>query len=357
MKDRLMHIHQESFAPLHTLSEVTAPETTRVADTPMTHRITAVQKSGHKGARSKGDPKATAPQGKPSTLGTLIPSHLHVLIVEDDPLDQAISYAAARQLKFRTEIASTAEEAIEKLKRTDADDFFDLVLIDYMLPGIDGVSVAQQLKTHLQLENPPPIVLVSALRKDDIIFPRSTAQPVDAYVNKPLSPTKIREVIADIEDEKSWAGIRWPNHMRDHRQLISNLRVLLVEDNPVSQKAAQSLLESRDADVTIADNGLQAVELIETKTPGTFDIILMDLDMPIMDGERATQNINSHATYKDLPIIALTSHTETETKKRCLQMGMRNYITKPIHPTALYAALIQELALPHSTPSSSLEEQ
>ena len=118
------------------------------------------------------------------------------------------------------------------------------------------------------------------------------------------------------------------------------IRVLLVEDNEMNQQVATELLESAGAIVTVANNGRIAVDLLRNgPQPPAFDVVLMDLQMPEMDGHTATRLLRADSRFKDLPILAMTAHALVEERERCLQAGMNDHVTKPIDPDALFAAI------------------
>lgn len=121
--------------------------------------------------------------------------------------------------------------------------------------------------------------------------------------------------------------------------ILSSLRVLLAEDNLVNQKVAVSILERKNVRVTIANNGKEAVEEL-IKNPQEYDVVLMDMDMPVMDGYEATKTLRELKKFEHLPIIAITAHSSPEDKKKCLSYGMNDHVAKPVRPDSLYNALI-----------------
>src|SRR5204862_7464392 len=128
-----------------------------------------------------------------------------------------------------------------------------------------------------------------------------------------------------------------PSHKTDESERLKGARVLLTEDNEINQQIAVELLENAGASVKIANNGRQATEILfNGPQPPPFDVVLMDLQMPEMDGYQATAKIRSDERFRSLPIIAMTAHATLEERQRCLAAGMNDHISKPIDPGALF---------------------
>ncbi len=133
-------------------------------------------------------------------------------------------------------------------------------------------------------------------------------------------------------------------------ELLARIRILLAEDNLVNQKVAVSILQRKSISVTIANNGKEAVETL-IKNPQDFDAILMDMDMPIMDGYEATQTIRELKQFEKLPIIALTAHSSPQDKDKCLSLGMNGHVAKPVKPDTLYDSILKHVALDNTQPN------
>ena len=121
---------------------------------------------------------------------------------------------------------------------------------------------------------------------------------------------------------------------------------MLVEDNLINQKVAMGILKQKGVQVTVANNGKEALDTILEASPDTYDLVLMDIDMPVMDGLEAARAILDHPQHQNLPIIALTAHISPKEKDRCFEAGMAQYLTKPVKPQVLYQSIIDNLREP-----------
>ena len=268
---------------------------------------------------------------------------LHTLIVEDNIVDQKIAVGATAQLGMRTEVVDTGITAIERLKAADSEDPFDLVLLDYKLPNLDGLTACKHIKKELHLQHPPNILLLSAYHKDEIFNVHSDKTLVDGFITKPVSPHFLGSLIVDLHERSRLQQTHWPYSRHNDDELLKNCHVLLAEDNSINQRVAIGLLSRKGVRVTVAQNGQEAIAMVLGNQPHTFDVVLMDMDMPLVDGYEATRRIKRATGYADLPIVALTAHNSQKDRELCLEAGMSEYLTKPIKPNFLYEALLSFL--------------
>ncbi len=161
---------------------------------------------------------------------------------------------------------------------------------------------------------------------------------VFASIQLPLTPLRLEQALV-----KRHGGEARQEADKDARQVLSGFRVLLAEDNEINRQVASEILEDLDMEVVEAENGQQALELIQRAPGDFFDIVLMDIEMPVMDGREATARLRTHSMVRDLPIIAMTAHAMEGDRIRCLEAGMNDHIPKPIHPDKLYAKLCKWL--------------
>lgn len=127
--------------------------------------------------------------------------------------------------------------------------------------------------------------------------------------------------------------------MQSIDERLAGLNILLVEDNPINQQVARGILERKDIKVTIANNGKEAVDLLESSPSDRFDLILMDMEMPLMDGYEATRVLRSKNQFSNIPIVALTAYAMPEDRARCLSAGMNDHVPKPVKPDLLYETI------------------
>lgn len=265
---------------------------------------------------------------------------MRTLIVEDNFIDQKIALGAAAQLGMRTTVVDSGMPAIEQLKTADAEDPFDLVLLDYKLPNLDGLTACKHIKKEVKLQHAPHILLLSAYHKDEIFHVRTDKNFVDGFITKPVSPHFLGATIVDLHEQAKTNGQVWPNHRRNDDDLLGRCHVLLAEDNNINQRVAIGMLSRKGIKVTIAQNGQEAIDKVLSHPPFTYDVVLMDMDMPLVDGYDATRRIKSTRGYDELPIVALTAHNSQKDRQRCLDAGMSEFLTKPIKPNFLYETLL-----------------
>ena len=207
------------------------------------------------------------------------------------------------------------------------------------MPGLDGIETARRVRADRSLRSIPAIVIVTAFGREEV---RAEAElvGVDAFLIKPVNQSTLINVLAEIFA---------PEHMLAAREAVkataydlNGLRVLLAEDNAINQQIAVELLEGVGVSVDVADNGREALEKLLNSTDNPpYDVVLMDLQMPEMDGYQATARIRAEARLAHLPIVAMTAHAMAEDRDRCLAAGMNAHVTKPIDPELLYRTLMQ----------------
>jgi len=230
---------------------------------------------------------------------------------------------------------ATAQEALERIRSGEV---FRYCFVDWMMPEMDGQQflealVAWSAKSGLSL---PERVVVSAYDSEGFL---QTAKRlgVRRVLTKPVLPEYLRTLFKREGQGDNAAEASGP--AEDVR--IDGMRILLVEDNRVNQLLAIKMLEARGAHVQVASDGQQALDILERVGPMHFHVVLMDLQMPVMDGYTATQRLRADARFDDMPIIAMTAHAMVEEQQRCAALGMNEHITKPIDPQRLYATLRQ----------------
>jgi CheY-like chemotaxis protein len=218
---------------------------------------------------------------------------------------------------------------------------FPLVLLDADMPGLSGFQVAAKMRAESGLAGKVIIMFGSAAELADATQYR--AMGIDASVNKPLYKGDLKDAILKCFQDLDQRG-ETPRTMKTVRPSCLSLEVLLVEDNPVNRKVAVRLLEKQGHKVITANNGREALDVLE-KLNWTIDLILMDVQMPEMDGYQATAAIREHERRMGghLPIVAMTAHALDRDRERCLAAGMDAYLTKPIQIDKLFE-LIERVA-------------
>ena len=273
---------------------------------------------------------------------------LRALIVDDNAQAREILGDALRGVGWRTDAVSSGELAIRQLTAADATDPYRLVLMDWHMPGMDGLQTSRAIKQEIRLTHPPRIIIVTAFGREDV---RTEAESLglDGYLLKPVSGSTLFDTLADLFGARSTESRETARTTADpDADKALGVRILLVEDNETNQQVATELLESAGAIMTVADNGAIAVKLLtEGPQPPPFDVVLMDLQMPEMDGYTATHHLRSDERFANLPILAMTAHALHEERQRCLDAGMNDFVSKPIDPDTLFA-VIARWAKPHA---------
>ncbi len=259
---------------------------------------------------------------------------LRTLIVDDNATNRNIMVQTLRSWNMRPQAAAGCVSAIQAMHElADVGKPFDLVIIDGMMPEIDGFSVAKLIKQDSTLRNTPLIMLTSAASRGDA--ERCRALGIQGYLQKPVFAEDLHRVVCRVlglSRDRSAEERPRPVPAADVR------RILLAEDNLVNRKVAVRLLEKQGHRVIAEENGRAALQRALSEA---FDVILMDVQMPEMDGLEATRRIREaeRATGQRTPIIALTAHALTGDRERCLAAGMDAYVTKPIRAAQLLTAI------------------
>ena len=265
---------------------------------------------------------------------------LKLLIVDDNRESQIVIKRMVESLGFRADLAESGEEALVRLAEGKRDGApFELVLMDWRMPGMDGLTAAERVKGDPQLAELPIVMMTAFGREAE--RERAAAIGVDAFLVKPIKQSLLLDTVMEIFGEKAPTGISVKREMVYQREPantegLAGARVLLVEDNPVNQKLAATILDQAGLTVSVAGNGKEAVEAVGE---AAFDAVLMDMQMPEMDGLEATRMIRGKLRSEELPIIAMTANAMKGDREKCLEAGMDDYVSKPIDREKLLATL------------------
>lgn len=266
---------------------------------------------------------------------------MHVLIADDNEAACEIRLQSLAAFNFRIDVVRSGPDVIEAVQRNDATDPYRILITDWRMPLMDGLEVSRKIKNGT-LRSPPDIVMVTASGCEGL---RSEAEAsgVDIFLTKPVSQRAMENallslfVLEDAESSAHDSPLSRTN--RCNHESLRGLQILLAEDNLVNQEIARALLESKGVIVDMACNGFEAVT--QVKTGGkSYDAVLMDLQMPEMDGYQAASELRAEQCFTNLPIIALTAHAMKEERQRCLDAGMNDHLTKPLDPDALFVMLL-----------------
>ncbi len=264
---------------------------------------------------------------------------LRVLAVDDSESSLHILKSYLESFTFEVAAVRSGQDALQAVRRAnDAGVPFSLVILDWKMPEMDGMELAVRLRDMPDLSVRPRILLISAHGQNEMTL-QMNFRVVDGILPKPFQPSKLFDAIARISGRDRMATGRFrigAQFNQEHIAQIRGARLLLVEDNKINQQVAQELLEGFGVGVLVAENGEEALALLDEEA---FDGVLMDMQMPVMDGVTATREIRKNPKYAQLPIIALTANVMVSEQNEFLDAGMNDHIGKPIDPDRLVATL------------------
>jgi two-component system sensor histidine kinase/response regulator len=263
--------------------------------------------------------------------------NLRVLIVDDDP---NVRDLLARQLGTWSMQVSTASTGDAALVAVDAASThgapFDLVLLDWQMPKMDGIEVARALQNDAESGRIPIVIMVTAYARQDIIA-LAASVGIEAVLVKPVDPSLLLEAITTAFD-RSAGKPRTVHAAVPAVEELAGVRLLIAEDNDINQEIVGGLLACSGAVTEFVGNGRLAVERV-LERGASYDAVLMDVQMPELDGLTATRLIRKRFSADELPIIAMTAHAMEEERQRCLDAGMNDHVAKPLDPRALIATV------------------
>ncbi|MEO5375401.1 MAG: response regulator [Alphaproteobacteria bacterium] len=275
---------------------------------------------------------------------TLLPTSdlrgMKVLAVDDNEsaLNVVGDYLAS--FTFKVTKARDGKEAIIAVQEAEMSGApFDLLVIDYMMPELDGISAATRIRHELGLTRPPVMIMATAYGEEEVVRRAVSEAQIDGFLVKPINQSLLFETIMEAFGKSTSGGHRHAvvsGNIKDIEHALSGARILVAEDNEINQQVALELLEQANITVVIAENGRRAIDLI-CQEP--FDGVLMDLQMPVMDGLTATREIRKDPRFADLPILAMTANAMAGDREMCLDAGMQDHIGKPINPDEMFATM------------------
>ncbi|WP_373498356.1 response regulator [Desulfococcus sp.] len=275
---------------------------------------------------------------------------LRVLVVDDSRTSQDILKSYLESLSFRVSTADSGEAGLILLEEAARENrAFELVLMDWKMPGMDGIEASRRIKTEMNLPHVPVIIMITAYGNEEVMR-QAESVGLEGFLIKPSSQSSLFNTIMEVFGKKvpKSAYARTPLH-RDPAGLkqILDARVLLAEDNEINQQVAQELLTQMGLIVDVASDGKAA---LDAWRGGDYDLILMDIQMPVMDGLIAARRIREIELRRrpgdpdakpPIPIIAMTAHAMHGDRDKSLAAGMNDHITKPIDPESLFQTLVK----------------
>ncbi|SMF29941.1 response regulator [Desulfovibrio gilichinskyi] len=275
---------------------------------------------------------------------------MNILIVDDNVTARTILAEMLANFGFRTDEAGNGAAAIKLLEKQSDAEKYDLVLMDWNIPSMDGIEISRAMASNKQLKHIPKVIMVTAYGRSEVMSAAAGIENIVGFLSKPIMPSMLLDSIMNAHGRKVKSEKRVPFRQEKINEATAKLQgayILLVEDNEINQNVAVDLLENYGVTVKIAVNGKEALDILETET---FDGILMDCQMPVMDGYTATKKIREQEKFKSLPIIAMTANVMAGDRERSLQAGMNDHIGKPIQISEMLCIMSKWIT--PSTPSA-----
>ncbi len=260
---------------------------------------------------------------------------LRVLVVDDNASAREVLVDLLGSLPFRVHAVASAAEAIAAIRQMDESVPYDVVFMDWRLPEMDGIEATRHIRSDRSLRHQPAVVMISAFSAEHVTEEAREAG-IDSFMSKPVNRSMVVDTLVGIFAADGGAA---SGPVGEQEYNLGGMRILLAEDNKINQQIAVELLEGAGASVVVANNGREAVDLVLAADPPPYDVVLMDLQMPVLDGYGATRLLRAEARLDRLPIIAMTAHALVEERQRCLDAGMSAHIAKPIDPDSLFQTL------------------
>jgi two-component system sensor histidine kinase/response regulator len=287
----------------------------------------------------------TAKLGKVTgKVRSLMPKHdlrgRHVLVVDDNEMARNVLDDMLSGMSFKVDQALGGKEALVEVKKAGkVGNPYEIVFLDWRMPGMDGIETAKAIR-ELPLEVLPHLVMVTAYGREEVMKEAESAGLED-FLTKPVNASVLFDtamrILGGQSNEERTSDRDVPNIMED-LAVIKGASILVAEDNELNQEVAIGLLTDAGFKVKIANNGQEVMDMVAKKA---YDIVLMDVQMPVMDGITATEEIRKDVRYKDLPIVAMTANAMQQDRERCIEAGMNDHVAKPIDPDELFRALLK----------------
>ena len=262
---------------------------------------------------------------------------LRVLVVDDNDSAREVIAQQLASMSFRVTAVGSGSAAVAAVSEAEADGHpYDLVVLDWQMPDMDGLATASHLR-GLPLQTPPRLLMVTAYGRDELTE-LGHSVGVEAVLTKPVTASTLFDAILRLFHGSAAPSHHAPTAPTVDLSAVVGGRILLVEDNPLNQEVAGELLRSAGFQVDLANNGALALEQVQQHP---YDLVLMDVQMPVMDGLDATRAIRALPGLAPMPILAMTANAMQGDRERCLAAGMNDHIAKPIEPERLWQALLQ----------------
>ncbi|MFC1848917.1 two-component regulator propeller domain-containing protein [candidate division CSSED10-310 bacterium] len=267
-----------------------------------------------------------------------------VLVVDDNATARLILEELVSSLQFEVTTVCSGEEALQAINLAPPEAPYELVLMDWKMPGMDGITASKKIKEDTVSTHVPVIIMVTAFGREEVMQ-KATKVGIDAFLIKPIKQSVLYDTIMQSLGQEVATGTPDKRLQTTETKTdadLTGIHILLVEDNSINQQVAVEILQTAAVTVQVAENGQVACEKVNKSN---FDAILMDIQMPVMDGYETTRLIRKNPKFKKLPIIAMTAHAMRGDREKCFEAGMNDYVTKPIESDQLLATLAKWISV------------
>jgi two-component system sensor histidine kinase/response regulator len=262
------------------------------------------------------------------------------LIIDDNAQAREVLSSMLLSMTFCVHEAPSGQEGIEMVRQAaNRNEPYDIAFVDWQMPGLDGIETGKRITALPNLAVRPHLVMVTAYGREEVLKQAEQASFENVLI-KPVTPSMLFDSVVQSlsTDHSAERDVRPSSSAEPNFAPIRGARVLLVEDNQLNREVALGLLEDAKLSMETAENGAVALQMI-TQQEQQYDLILMDMQMPVMDGVTATKAIRSNPRFRTLPIIAMTANAMDRDRQMCLEAGMNDHLAKPIDPDKLFDAL------------------
>ena len=258
------------------------------------------------------------------------PRATYILVVDDNDVVRETLLNALGRLHFNVDVAASGPEALRLYENAKSANPYDIVLMDLKMPDMDGIETTEHLKAKIDAARMPVIIMISAGDKQSF---RTDLERlgIEHWVQKPINTSfLIDTMMAFTKAAPGRRSVRARSESESPSALRKDIRLLLAEDNELNQMVANGVLSKAGFTLDMVSNGQQAIDILSEKGEAHYALVLMDLEMPELDGLTATRKIREELGFTDIPVIAMTAHAMEEERERCHDAGMNDHVSKPI---------------------------
>ena len=282
-----------------------------------------------------------------------------VLIIDDNPHARAVLDGMLSGMTFVVHEAVSGLEGVEMVRRAgEIGEPYEIVFVDWQMPGIDGIETGKRIRALSNLTVRPQLVMVTAYGREEVLKQAEDTGFANVLI-KPVTPSMLFDSAVEALGADHETTYDVPAASTLELSRLRGAQILLAEDNELNQEVALGLLEDAQMLIDVAANGEEAVRMASTKK---YDLVLMDMQMPVMDGVTATKAIRSKPQLSNLPIIAMTANVMAADREKCIEAGMNDHVAKPIDPDELLTVLLRWIkprdgsstTSEHATPAASV---